>query len=189
MNEHSFGDDPSRLMSLASKGDADAFGRVYELYFTPVYRYIYFRVRSQHEAEDLTQAVFLKSFQSISKFKSQSVAPLAYFFTIARNTIIDHWRKKKEIPMGDREDVVKNSAVHEEENPSDILFKRETREKVHEAIKYLTPEQQEIILLKFISDLSNKEISALLGKTEVAIRQLQCRALRALKNYLTEHET
>ena len=89
--------DPKQLMQLAKNGDTEAFGQLYELYFKPVYRYIYLRTKSKEEAEDLSQVVFIKIFKSIGGFQEQNKQPLAYFFTIARNTVIDHWRKKKDI--------------------------------------------------------------------------------------------
>lgn len=97
--------DPKILMQLAKSGDAEAFGRLYELYFIPVFRYIYFRVKDKEETNDLTQTVFLKVFCSLPNFKGQNKSPLAYFFTVSRNTVIDHWRAKKEIRLDDPESV------------------------------------------------------------------------------------
>ena len=81
---------PKILMELAKGGDSEAFGHIYHLYLTPVYRFIYFRLRNKEEAEDLTQTVFLKVYQSIHAFQVKNQSPLAYFLTIARNTVIDH---------------------------------------------------------------------------------------------------
>ena len=69
MSDKNAESDARVLMELAKKGDTGAFGRLYELYFTPVYRYIYFRVRDRREAEDLIQIVFLKAYKSVSSFR------------------------------------------------------------------------------------------------------------------------
>jgi RNA polymerase sigma-70 factor (ECF subfamily) len=175
------GPDPKELIRLAKAGDQEAFGKLYELYYTPVYRYIYLRTKSKSSAEDLTQTVFLKVYNSLAQMKVMSVSPLAYFFTVARNTIIDHWRKEghgmvysDELLMSEETDLPDTSERAEA---------REARELIESALGILTEDQQEVIKLKFLSDLSNKDISIMLDKSEEAIRQLQSRALKLLRGY------
>jgi RNA polymerase sigma-70 factor (ECF subfamily) len=149
----------------------------------PVFRYIYFRVKNKEEANDLAQTTFLKVFCSLPNFQEQNKSPLAYFFTVARNTVIDHWRTKKEILLDDPTSVFEK-IPDKTNNPLELIEKEETGKAVHHAIQELTEIQQEVIVLKFINDISNKEIAALLGKTEESVRQLQCRALKALQQIL-----
>jgi RNA polymerase sigma-70 factor (ECF subfamily) len=172
--------DPKILMQLAKSGDAEAFGRLYELYFTPVFRYIYFRVKDKETANDLTQTVFLKVFSALPNFREQNKSPLAYFFTVARNTVIDYWRTKKEILLNVPTNVFEK-IPDKANNPLELIEKEETSKAIRRAIHELTEIQQEVIMLKFINDISNKEIAALLGKTEESVRQLQCRALKTLQ--------
>lgn len=179
MSDKNAENDARVLMKLAKEGDAGAFGRLYELYFTPVYRYIYFRVNNRREAEDLAQVVFLKAYKSVGSFKEMGKEPLAYFFTIARNAIIDCSRKKREILMEDWE--LRSKAGDSRENIHEEVEKQEFCREVHEAIGSLTEDQQEVVVLKFINDLSNMEIARITGKTEEAIRQSQCRALKNLR--------
>ncbi len=174
---------PKVLMQLAKSGNTEAFSRLYELYFVPVFRYIYFRVRDKEETNDLTQTVFFKVFFAISNFQEQNKSPLAYFLTIARNTVIDYWRTKKEIRIDNPEDFFGN-IPDKANSPLEIIEKKEIGQAIHRAIRELTDIQQEVIVFKFINDLSNKEIALLTGKTEEAIRQLQCRALKALREIL-----
>lgn len=170
-------------MLLAKEGNKEAFEQIYHLYFAPIYRYIYFRVRSKEMAEDLTQTVFLKVYQSISRFRArQDFSPLAYFFTVARNVVIDYWRKKKEVIL-DQENLSWLDMERQDKTLSDVKVKIEAKDLIQDGLKQLNPEQQEVIILRFIDELSNKEIAALLGKTEVAVRQLQCRALKILRLY------
>lgn len=175
---------PRDLMRLAKDGHTDAFNRLYEMYFVPIFRYIYFRVKNRVETEDLVQEVFLKVYKSISKFQDKGKSPLNFFFTIARNTIIDYWRKKKEIKLDNPQDILKISDVNE--SPWSLLQKNEIVSTINEAIKCLPSEQQEVIILKFINDLSNQEIAELLKKNEAAIRQLQCRALKNLRKHIKD---
>lgn len=178
--------DPRELMRLAKEGDADAFGKIYELYFTPVFRYIYLRVNNKQDAEDLAQVVFLKVYASISRFEEQGKSPLSYFFTVARNTIIDHWRKKKDVLFENQEEYTAQTDSRTE-NPDDVIQKNETENMLRRAIQELTEEQQSVIILKFINDFSNKEISTMLQKKEETIRQIQCRAIKTLRQHLKKY--
>ena len=173
--------DPRALMRLAKEGDSRAFNKLYRLYFTPIFRYIYFRVKTKETAEDLAQEVFLKVYRSLAVFKATKASPLAYFFTVARNTVIDYWKKKKDILTDDLESF---KAVDKAKNPAEMADIKIAGETLQKAVKKLTEEQQEVIVMKFISDLPNKEIANLLSKTEEAVRQIQCRALKALRQEL-----
>lgn len=174
---------PMELIEMAKKGNQDALGRLYDMYYVPVFRYLYLRVGNKADTEDLTQTVFLKIFKSISSFKNQGKPPLTYFFTIARNTFIDHWRSnKKELSLGDLEEDFEIEIPDTEDGPEDSALKKENRRSLLKAIVLLAPDQQETITLKFINELSNKEIAELTGKNEAAIRQLQSRALKTLKD-------
>ena len=180
MKEDNFQNDPKVLMQLAKSGDGEAFGQLYELYFVLVFRYIYFRVKNKEEANDLVQTVFLKVFCSLPNFQEQNKSPLAYFFTVARNTFIDYQRTKKEILLDDPEGVFEQ-IPDKADNPSEFVEKEEINQVVHRVIKQLADDQQEVIVLKFINGMLNKEIAELMSKTEEAIRQLQCRALKTLR--------
>ncbi len=169
------------LMKNAKNGDTEAFGVIYSEYFTPIFRYVYFRVKNKEIAEDLVQTIFMKTLQSVGNFEDRDKEPLSYFFTIARNTIFDYWKKKKDVLIGDMESDI-SSIPDESETALSALRKNDTSIALRCAVSKLPDEQQEIITLKFINDLSNREISRILGKKEDAIRQLQCRAIRNLKD-------
>lgn len=183
----SFKNDPRTLMRLAREGNKEAFGRLYELYFVPVFRYVYFRVRNKEETEDLVQTVFLKAYRATSGFRETGKPPLAYFFTIAINTVIDHWRKKKEVALNDPEKTF-SKLVDDTQNLQEKAEKELNSEILQKAIARLSEEQQKVITLKFISGLSNKEIAEIISKTEEAVRQIQCRGIKALREYLKDSE-
>lgn len=175
-------DDPGLLMGRAKRGDAAAFGELYDMYFTPVFRYIFARVREKETASDLAQTVFLKVFQARERYMEYG-KPLAYFFTVARNAVIDHWKKKKEVSLETEEVFV---AVATDDDPHEAAERSHTAQVIMRGIGLLTQDQQEIITMKFMSDLSNKEIAAATGRTEEAVRQLQCRALAALRRHFKD---
>lgn len=183
MNSSNQQDNPVVLIRRAKDGDTEAFGLLYTIYFTPVFRYIYSRVKDKETTNDLTQTVFLKVFQSLERYQEKNKSPLAYFFTVARNTVISYWRKKKEVLINDSERPLEVSAV---DNPSKWAEKTDISKILYRAIGQLTYTEQEVIIFKFIDDLSTREIAKILGKTEGAIRQIQCRALKKLREYLKE---
>jgi RNA polymerase sigma-70 factor (ECF subfamily) len=179
----------SKLIHRAKAGDSEAFGFIYKAYYTPVYRYLLIRARSASTAEDLAQTVFVKIFQNLHRFEPRD-EPLRYFFSVARNTLIDFYRKKKESNF---------SELGDEETPFDVSDNREgLDETMHRALmiasakrimeEELSDEQREAIALRFFGELSNKEIAKLLGKTEGTIRQMQSRALRFLSKKMKYHE-
>ena len=171
------------IVKKAKSGDEKAFSYLYEYYISPIFRFIYFRVKSYEEAEDLTQAVFLKAWNGLPDYKQKKNLFGAWLYTIARNTIIDYWKKKKEWKISD---LAKDTIKDHREPIYDLIEEEEDFRAVKEAISLLTEDQQEVIILKFIEDLSNKEIAKIMNKKQDAIRQLQSRAIKELRKYLNE---
>ncbi len=174
------------LMQQAKQGDEAAFALLYENFYTPIFRYIYSKVGQREMAEDMAQTVFMKAFQSRESF-SVGPTPIAYFFTIARNLVIDHYRKKSEVLIDNQEDGqdMFSQIPDEEMNPHDRFLDSEKIGFIQNLIHKLKPEYKEVIEMKFLQQLSNKEIAEATGKSEQNIRQIQVRALRKLKELLT----
>ena len=175
---------PRELIFAARDGDSQAFALLYEEFFTPVFRYIFSKINNRDDAEDLTQNVFLRAFGAIKNFEDQQKSPLAYFFTIARNLIIDFWRKKRgtEIEGEEKENVLLNLPT--KNGPRENFQKKEKSEFVEKILEKLKPEYREILELKFLQDFSTAEIAEKTGKSLANVRQIQVRALRKLKNLL-----
>ncbi len=169
-------------MEKAKSGDKEAYGALYSQFYVPVFRYIYLRIRSKEEAEDLAQTVFIKVYQSLDRYQDRGSEPLAYFFTVARNTVIDFYRKKKESSLEANQQFLEIADLRQ--NPEEDFAKKESYEMITQAIHYLPEEQREVIILKFINDLTNSEIATVLNKNEPAIRQIQHRALKTLRERL-----
>ena len=169
-----------KLILLAKNGDSEAFDEVYNTYYTPLYRYIFIRTKDKVEAEDMTQVVFMKIWQAIGKWDSGHTSPLAFFFTVARNTMIDHYRKNssKEIVSDEAVSLfAETSGGTDEESQS-----RELREVLKQSIEKLSEEQQEVITLFYTNDLTYTEIASITGKREDAIRQTHSRAIKKLRD-------
>jgi RNA polymerase sigma-70 factor (ECF subfamily) len=178
------GADVREIVARAQAGDADAFGELYDRYVDLVYRYIYYRVGAQPLAEDLTSETFLRALRRITSFTWQGRDIGAWFVTIARNLIADHFksgRYRMEVSTADMLD-----ADQAEEGPESAVLDGITNMTLLEAVKQLGPEQQECIVLRFLQGLSVAETALAMGKNEGAIKALQYRAVRALGRLLPE---
>lgn len=182
--EKEINQDPTKLMELAQKGDKNAFGELYELYFTPVYRYIYYKTKNSEVCNDLVQDVFTKVYASIGRYSEQRTSPLPFFLTVARNTVIDYWRKKQDVILEDSVALFQNLPDTASDTPELVSIRKEEYSTVQAALNTLQADHKRVIQLRFIDQLSTKEIASMLDKSEEAIRQIQCRALKGLRKTL-----
>lgn len=173
-------------MRKASQGDSGAFDMVYRQFYAPIYRYIYFRVRHKQDSEDLVQSVFLRAYSAIARFETGGKSPLAYFYTVARNMVIDYWRRKKELLMRDAESMPLAGGIVGDVSIEEITETDERKKEVLAGVLHLTPDQQEVIINKFINSMPTREIARMMGKTEMAVRALQSRALQTLRGFIKE---
>lgn len=150
---------------------------IYEQLYTPIYRYFFGRTLNKELSLDLTQDVFLKVYRHLKGGESLENLPRSYFFTIARNTLIDEWRRKKSTNLS--EEQLEN--LPGGERGDKLALDRETKEVVDRALSRLDEDAREIISWRYLAGLSNAEIAELTGRSEDALRQIQSRALRSLR--------
>jgi RNA polymerase sigma-70 factor (ECF subfamily) len=169
------------LVQRARQGDQRALVEIYETCQPSVFAYIFYRVCDQDIAEDLTSEVFTRMLTSLSRYQFRGKPILAWLFTIARNLVFDHFRQS----MKSRQQPLQDGLVDGETNhPVNVTENRLTQECLHRAMKGLTEEQRQVILLKFIENREVSELAKLLGKNERAIRSLQHRALATLQRLM-----
>ena len=167
--------DEARLVEQARSGNAEAFGQIYDGCVDRVYRFVYFRVSDEPTAEDLTSQVFLKAWQNLGRYRPTGPI-LAWLYAIARNTVIDHYRTFKQTVSLDEA-----APIAAEDGRLDELVEFQFEmQSLQESMQYLTEEQQEVLILKFIAEFDTDQIARKMGKSEGAIRALQMRALQAL---------
>jgi len=170
------------VIERARSGDVAAFGEIYDTHVDSVYRYLLYRVREPSDAEDLTSEVFTRAFANIHRYRWQGKSFLAWLYTIARNAVTDRRRR-------DRPTVELDSAYGlAEEGPTahDRAVLGEEVDALRGAVKHLTGEQQEVLVLRFVENMSSREVASILGKNEGAIRALQFRALGRLRKILRD---
>jgi RNA polymerase sigma-70 factor (ECF subfamily) len=176
------------LVERAQAGDAEAFGLLYDRYVDTVFRFIAFRVGNRQLAEDLTSDTFLRALQSIGSFRWQGRDLGAWLVTIARNRVADHFksgRYRLEVSSGDILDSDREDRGPEG-SPEAAVLDHITNVALLAAVKRLSPDQQECIVLRFLHDFSVAETARAMGKKEGAIKALQYRSVRALARLLPD---
>jgi len=174
-------EDEWELVHRSQTGDADAFACLYDAYMERIYRYIYYRVADESLAEDITSQVFLKAWERLDTYHSGSSAFIAWLYRIAHNAVIDEYRTRKVVI---RLDDTRPTEIHHEDKVDEKVDLQFESEQLRKALQELTEEQQQVLILKFISGLSTQEIARYLGKQQGAIRALQMRALQGLARAL-----
>ncbi|MCP4167751.1 MAG: sigma-70 family RNA polymerase sigma factor [Chloroflexi bacterium] len=169
------------LIVQAQNGSAQAFGELYQLHLDALYRYVYSRVGETSEAENLTQTIFMKAWQSLGKYRRSHVPFRAWLYRIAHNTVIDHYRTvKSPEPLPDH-DLRSNGRT-----PEDLVLSQERCVVLRSAITQLKPNYQQVLTLRFLNELDYSETAEIMGRNVNTVRVLQFRALKALQVVLAQ---
>jgi RNA polymerase sigma-70 factor (ECF subfamily) len=170
----------AQLLSLAVAGDADAFGDLYERYLDAIYHYVFYRVNGRQEAEDMTEAIFLRAWQALDTNPPHEAPFRLWLYRIAHNAVVDHYRTRKE-------QVGLEAAAHladPKESPEASVARRERAEALKRAIMQMKEDHQEVLTCRFIVGLSHAETAVVMSRSEEAARALQYRAVNALRKRL-----
>jgi len=170
------------VIDRARNGDRAAFAELYDTHVDSVYRYLLYRVREPSDAEDLCSEVFTRAFANIHRYRWQGKSFLAWLYTIARNAVTD--RRRRERPTVE----IDNAFALAEDGPTahERAVHGEAVDALRGAVRHLTTEQQEVLVLRFVENRSSREVAKMLGKNEGAIRALQFRALGRLRKLMRE---
>jgi RNA polymerase sigma-70 factor (ECF subfamily) len=174
------------LVERAQAGDRGALEELYLLHFDRIYSYLHVSVGNKHDAEDLTTQTFLKMLESIGKFRWQSAPFSAWLFRIAHNLAMDHFRASR---RWQPEEEVPEPPPDESTSAEMGALESIGQKSMMELIEDLSPEQQQVLTLKFVFNFANGEVATILGKTEGAIKSLQHRALASLQKQLEKRES
>lgn len=177
--------DIALLVEKAKKGDKDAFGALYELYYVPIYRFLFFKSRDKEIAEDLAQSVFVRALEAVPSFRDQGVPFVSWLYTIARNALTDYWKKKKDVAVEDSHPMWEQLS-EEREHADRQTHDRERHEILQASLALLSDDQREVVILRFIEEKDYSEIAKILGKNEEALRALSYRAMKVMREYLSD---
>lgn len=171
---------PETLSALVIKAKTDpaAFGRLYDYYVQPVYRYLYSRVETVHDAEDLTSQTFIAAYESLPRYRERGHFA-AWLFRIARSKMLDHFRQNRfEVKLETAE------RIGEGMDALAFVIQNEELSRLRFLIKEFKEDEQELIRLRYVADLSFAEMGELLGKREDTVKKSVYRLLARLKSQM-----
>ncbi len=172
--------DVDALAQAATRGDADAVGRLYDALVDRIYPYVAVRVRRREDAEDLTQLVFERIVGALPRYRHNGRPFAAFAFRIARNAVIDHQRRLK--PTEPLRAIAESSDGMGVEAMS---LREESIRELRSAIRQLTPDQQEALALRYAKGLSAEEAARVMGRQAGTVRGLTFRAIESLRRHLS----
>ncbi len=175
-------DKEQTLVSQAIDGDADAFGVLYTRHLDAIYRYVYFRVADEALAEELTGEVFVRAWTGLPNYQSRGHRFSSWLYRIAQNLLVDHYRR--ESSRAEIDEMGLDAIQSEETLPENQVIDRQELFSLAEAIRNLSQDEQQVIVLRFIEGLSHREVAEAIGKSEGASRVIQHRALENLVGVL-----
>jgi RNA polymerase sigma-70 factor (ECF subfamily) len=178
-------DKEENIIRDAVRGDASAFGLLYDHYQPAIYRFVAVKVGRREEAEDITHQVFMNAWQNMKQYRHRGHPFSSWLYRIARNQVIDHYRSRKENISLETIEIDQLGIAYQSSTQADLSLKLEL-EKVMGAIQGLKQEYQDVIILRFVEDLSLRETADAMKKTEGAVKLMQHRAIRELKRILGE---
>ena len=167
------------LIARASQGDAEALDELCRLTWKPVYRLMVRGCGSRGEAEDLTQSVFLRVLTALPGSEERGVPFEAYLYRVARHVLIDRWRA---VPGGAMPLESMDDQVSSDPGPEHLADLGEQRRDLLLAFAQLSADHQQILRLRLLEGKTSPEVATLLGSTAPAVRQMQVRAVAALRD-------
>jgi len=174
------------VLNRAAQGETDAFGLLYERYIDRIFNYVYYRTGNLHDAEDLTARVFQRAMNHIKNYTDRGVPFSAWLYRIAHNLVANWHRdrsRRKEIPINDVP-ILPSKGDHPERN----LVRSQEEDALLRLIRRLPPERQNLLILKFVENMSNAEIGAIMGRSEGAVKSLYHRTLLALRDQIGDQK-
>lgn len=169
------------LIQKAQQGYAEAFGELYERYSITIFRFVCMPITSRQDAEDLTEEIFFRAWHNLPKYDERGIPFAAYLFQVARNALIDHYRKNKNNFTSIDEDLNIGSM---DPDPEDSVSRKLDFQELQRIMENLPEDYKNVLTFRFLSGLSPEETAQMMNRSEGAIRVLQFRALAALKRLL-----
>lgn len=172
----------ARLIQRAQQGDRQALGELYNRHVDLIYRYVYARVRDEAVAEDLTAEVFVKALEGLPEYEARGYPFQAWLYRIARARTVDYYRRQERR----REVTLDETLPAERPHPDEFVEMADRWGRAIDLVAQLTDDQQDVLILRFIGELTLSEVADTLGKTTGSVKSLQHRALTSLARLVDE---
>ena len=157
----------------------ESIGKIYREYYLDVHRFLICFSGNQHDAEDITQEVFIRVLNNLSNFNSSSSNLKTWIFSISKHAAVDHYRKKKFVSIF--KDGFFKQIASTDKDPNELMEQNQMKKRVHEAISKLKPNYRTVVILRGINEFSIKETSEILQCSESKVKVDYHRALKELK--------
>lgn len=179
----------ARWLAKAKNGDREALDRLISHYWQPMYRLLLSKVGHVEDAKELTQEAFMKAFRSLPQYEIRKEGSFkSYLGRIAVNLVIDFWRKQGRAPqivdISDYQEVL----MDRKEKPEEHTLRQEGQRQMLNLVETLPLEQRQAVYLRILQGLPIRDVAAKMNKTEGAIKMLQMRALKNLRELCTGME-
>jgi RNA polymerase sigma-70 factor, ECF subfamily len=175
------GSDPDLADVLAAQRDRAAFGMLYRRYVEGVYGYAYYLLGDHHDAEDVTERTFVAALGAIDGYRDTGASFRSWLFRIAHNQLANALRARRRHPATSLERAAEPVA---DVDPAAAAGAAEEGRRLRRALEQLPEPRRQVLVLRFVDGLSAREIGAVLGRSEGAVRVLQHRSLRDLARIL-----
>lgn len=181
--------DEELIAAFADGGDEAAFSTLVERHLKTVYSFVVRFVGNEQEAEDIVQETFLKAWKNARQYRAEASKFKTWVLRIARNSAIDHLRKRKHIAFSEFENaegqnVLAETVADPNELPDELFARKEEVSELQAAMERLSPEAREILLLHYTNGLTFLEIGELLGQPQNTVKSRHHRAILSLKKAL-----
>lgn len=174
--------EPDEVLAVRARNDRDAFGILYERHVRRIYNYVYYRTGSAADAEDLTARTFFQALSNLHRYQVQGVPFSAWLFRIAHN-LVANWhrdtsRHHATSTDGIAEVIADGRSLHESAELA------EERRELHDVVRRLAPDRQQLLILKYVEQMSTEEIATVMGRSEGAVKALLHRTIKSLRDEL-----
>ncbi len=177
------------VYQVTKNHDPEAFASLYDLYVGRIYRFIFFKVNRKEEAEDLTSEVFLKTWQYLTEKTEKNIKSFSgLIYQIARNILVDWYRAKANHPEFSLDAAPDIEEIPSEDKMVANLMVAEGAKVLLKQVRQLKQEYQEVVLLRYIEELSIKEIAQIVKKSPINVRVTLHRATNILKKTMQPYE-
>jgi len=182
MNYSALQDDEIQIVQKAACGDQQAFTLLFDRYYVPINRYFHFHLNNQQDVEDLTNMVFLKTWQNLQYFKQKKGTFKAWLYRIAHNILIDFYRRPTHADSIEEIPEIEADTM----KPENLVISEQEIRQLKTALAALDKCSRSVIIHRFIAGLNHCETARLLGLSEGNVRVIQLRSLKKIKDFFAE---
>ena len=173
----------NEIIELYKNGEKEALKYLIERYASPIFNFVA-HLTNRNDAPDIVQDIFIKTWKNIKRYDSKKASFKTWIFTIARNSVTDFWRKKKNILFTEIEESFSENIPDENLLPDEVLQKLEDAELLNKTLEKLRPDYREVLVLYYQEEMTFEEIGVILSKPPNTVKSQHRRAIIELRELL-----